>query len=139
MYNPSNYKDKFFEQLIEDDFEDQLKSESGQYVVFDGTSTIIYEGDMPHCFLYAKHYRKHQGFWPTIYSIECYNRMMDQINGKSEDKDTFDTFWDYVAFLNKGTNKWRMAIDLGVKYHDEGKNPDEYLDEIIKKVEKIKD
>jgi hypothetical protein len=80
MYNPSGKTDKFFETLIEDDFELQLESKTGKYVVFDGTSTILYESDMPHCFLYAKWYRKYQGFWPTIYSVECYNEMIKTIN-----------------------------------------------------------
>ena len=34
--------------------------------------------------------------------------------------------------------KWRYAIDLWVKYSKEGKDEDEYTDEIIKKVEKYK-
>jgi hypothetical protein len=46
------------------------------------------------------------------------------------------TFWGYIDTLEDGTDKWRKAIDLGSKYHKMGKNPDEYLDEIIKKVEK---
>jgi len=77
MFNPSNNSDKFFETLIEDDFELQLESKSGKYVVFDSTTKILYEGDMAHCFLYAKWYRKYQGFWPSIYSIECYTEMCE--------------------------------------------------------------
>ena len=46
------------------------------------------------------------------------------------------TFWDYVSTLKNGSDEWKIAIDLGSKYHKEGKNPDEYLDEIIKKVNK---
>ncbi len=46
------------------------------------------------------------------------------------------TLWEYIDTLENGSDKWRMAIDLGSKYHKAGKNPDEYLDEIIKKVEK---
>lgn len=46
------------------------------------------------------------------------------------------TLWEYVDTLEDGSDKWRIAIDLGSKYHKAGKNPDEYLEEIIKKVEK---
>lgn len=46
------------------------------------------------------------------------------------------TFWDYVDTLKDGTDDWRYAMQLGQKYHNAGKNPDEYLDEIIKKVNK---
>ena len=45
------------------------------------------------------------------------------------------TFWEYIDTLEDGTDKWRKAMDLGSKYHKDGKNPDEYLEEIIKKVE----
>lgn len=46
------------------------------------------------------------------------------------------TFWGYVGTLENGSDEWKIAIDLGFKYHNAGKNPDEYLDEIIKKVNK---
>ena len=47
---------------------------------------------------------------------------------------------EYIKSLDKpGTyDKWRYAYDLWVKYHNSGKNPDDYIDEIIKKVEKYK-
>ena len=46
------------------------------------------------------------------------------------------TFWDYVDTLEDGSDDWRYAMQLGQKYHNAGKNPDDYLDEIIKKVKK---
>ncbi len=46
------------------------------------------------------------------------------------------TFWDYVDTLEDGSDDWRYAMQLGQKYHNAGKNPDEYLEEIIKKVNK---
>ena len=46
------------------------------------------------------------------------------------------TFWDYVDTLEDGSDDWCYAMQLGQKYHNAGKNPDEYLDEIIKKVKK---
>lgn len=45
------------------------------------------------------------------------------------------TFWDYLDTLEDGSDDWRYAMQLGQKYHNAGKNPDEYLEEIIKKVE----
>ena len=47
-----------------------------------------------------------------------------------------ETLWEYIDTLKDGSDEWRIAIDLGSKYHKEGKNPDEYLDEIIKKINK---
>lgn len=46
------------------------------------------------------------------------------------------TFWEYVDTLEDETDKWRKVMDLGSKYHKAGKNPDEYLEEIINKVNK---
>ena len=46
------------------------------------------------------------------------------------------TFWNYVDTLEDGSDDWRYAMQLGQKYHNAGKNPDEYLEEIIKKVKK---
>ena len=46
------------------------------------------------------------------------------------------TFWEYIDTLDSYSDEWRIAMDLGSKYHKAGKNPDEYLDEIIKKVKK---
>jgi len=46
------------------------------------------------------------------------------------------TFWDYLDTLEDGSDDWRYAMQLGQKYHNAGKNPDDYLDEIIKKVKK---
>ncbi len=60
-----------------------------------------------------------------------------QSNYTPYDKDeSFNTFWDYLDTLKDGTDEWRIAMDLGSKYHREGKNPDNYLDEIIAKVNK---
>ena len=130
LYNPSDGTDKFFETLIEDDFDIQLKSESNKYIVFDGTTKILYEGDMPHCFLYAKWYRKFKGFWPNIRSIECYYEMLNDVNKAI-------SIWDYIETLEG--NKKRFAIDLCTKYQIFGKNPDSHIAEIIKEVEKFKE
>lgn len=46
------------------------------------------------------------------------------------------TLWEYIDTLEDGSDEWKIAIDLGSKYHKDGKNPDKYLDEIIKKVNK---
>lgn len=60
--------------------------------------------------------------------IDDYKRSKEPIKPTS--------FWGYIDTLEDGSDKWRKVIDLGSKYHKSGKNPDEYLDEIIKKVEK---
>lgn len=46
------------------------------------------------------------------------------------------TFWGYIDTLEDESDDWRYAMQLGQKYHNAGKNPDKYLDEIIKKVNK---
>lgn len=59
---------------------------------------------------------------------------IDDLMPKSSKKPT--TLWEYIDTLENGSDEWRIAIDLGTKYHKAGKNPDDYLDEIIKKVKK---
>lgn len=51
-------------------------------------------------------------------------------------KETPKTFWAYVDTLEDNSDDWRYAMQLGQKYHKVGKNPDEYLEEIIKNVKK---
>jgi len=46
------------------------------------------------------------------------------------------TLWEYIDTLEDGSDDWRYAMQIGQKYHNAGKNPDDYLDEIIKKVNK---
>lgn len=48
----------------------------------------------------------------------------------------YKSFWEYIDTLDSYSDEWRIAMDLGSKYYKAGKNPDEYLDEIIKKVNK---
>jgi hypothetical protein len=59
---------------------------------------------------------------------------IDDLMPKSSKKPT--TLCEYIDTLENGSDEWRIAIDLGTKYHKAGKNPDDYLDEIIKKVKK---
>ena len=60
----------------------------------------------------------------------------DYYNNISKEPVKPTTFWDYVDTLEDGSNDWRYAMQLAQEYHNEGKNPDEYLEEIIKKVNK---
>jgi len=60
--------------------------------------------------------------------IDDYKRSKEHVKYKS--------FWEYIDTLDSYSDEWYIAMDLGTKYHKEGKNPDEYLDEIIKKVKK---
>ena len=48
------------------------------------------------------------------------------------------TFWGYVDTLEDGSDDWRYAMQIGSKYYKAGKNPDEYLSEIINNVEHSK-
>lgn len=46
-------------------------------------------------------------------------------------------FWDYIVTINKEKeyDKWRLTMDTASEYHAMAKDPDEFLDEIIQKVE----
>ena len=54
-----------------------------------------------------------------------------------KEKQKKNTFWDYVKNLDHNSDEWRIAMDIGQEYHDSGKNPDEYLNEIKTKVDKL--
>ena len=45
------------------------------------------------------------------------------------------TFWDYVAQLEDGSDEWRIAMNIGKKYFNMCKNPDDYLEDIKGEVE----
>ena len=49
-----------------------------------------------------------------------------------------NTFWNYIDTLPDNSDIWRYAMNISKKYHNEGKNPDDYLDEIINEVENVK-
>lgn len=125
--------DKVLTMLIDDDFDLTLKSESNVYVVYNEQAKILYRGDMCHCYLYSKIYRKYNGFWPEISSIEYYNDMMKTITENQKDP---KSFWDYLGTINKDTDEWDIVFRIGEKFHKEGKNPDNYLDEIIEEANK---
>ena len=46
-------------------------------------------------------------------------------------------FWDYVKNLDHDSDEWRIAMEIGQEYYCSGKNPDEYLNEIKTKVNKL--
>ena len=54
-----------------------------------------------------------------------------------KEKQKKNTFWDYVHTLDKSSDEWRIAMEIGQEYHDSGKNPDEYVNEIQAKVNKL--
>ncbi len=39
-------------------------------------------------------------------------------------------FWDYVRNLDHNSDEWCIAMEIGQEYHDSGKDPNEYLEEI---------
>lgn len=57
-----------------------------------------------------------------------------------EGKITYSNIKDYIKSLDapETYEQWRYACDLWVKYGRLGIDPDEYMDEIIEKVEKYK-
>lgn len=72
--------------LINDNVETyfgESKNDSGDgYVVFDGTSRVLFEGTLEECFCYYEMYFKYQGFHPAVYSREKYNEMMKVVSNK---------------------------------------------------------
>ena len=136
-FNPITSKDvntdpdKFLQMYIDNDFELELNSASNTYVVFDGTTQVLYKGDMTHCFIYFQCYKKYRGFEPVICSIESYDKMMETIKNNQNEDPKFKSFWDYVDSLLGNEEKWTWVMRLGTKFHEEGKNPDDYLNEII--------
>ena len=73
-------------------------------------------------------------FMPAIKTV--HRNIGDEIYVDYDRDDSPKTFWDYVDTLEDGTDEWRIAMKLGQKYHNEGKNPDNYVNEIINKVNK---
>lgn len=47
-----------------------------------------------------------------------------------------ETIFDYIKTLEDGSDKWRQAFIEMDKYVRDGKDPNEYLQEIMKKVER---
>lgn len=47
-----------------------------------------------------------------------------------------DAFWDYMESVDRKSDFYREMMDTGHEYFNAGKNPDEYLNEIIDKVKK---
>ena len=47
-----------------------------------------------------------------------------------------DAFWDYMESVDKKSDFFREMMIMGNEYFCKGKNPDEYLDEIIDNVKK---
>jgi len=47
-----------------------------------------------------------------------------------------ENFWDYVRNLDHDSDEWSIAMEIGQEYHDSGKDPNEYLEEIKEIVSK---
>lgn len=67
------------EKYIEQDVETELNTELNIYVCFDGNAKKYYKGDLAHCYMYSKMFRRHNDFDLEILSIEKYNEMMEII------------------------------------------------------------
>ena len=63
---------------------------------------------------------------------------LELIKEDAKDPQNFKSIFDYIKTLPERTDKWRYAVDLACNYTNNGKDPDKFIDEIIKKVEKFK-
>ena len=70
-------KENVLKELLDVYVEEFLVSPSNTYVVFDGTSEILYENDLMHCCAFIHELRdvQHTGIPYSIYSKEAYNEM----------------------------------------------------------------
>lgn len=61
-----------------------------------------------------------------------------ELKVEENNSEGFTNICDYIKSLDtpETYEKWRYAYDLWIKYHDNRKNPDDYLEEIINKVGK---
>lgn len=58
------------------------------------------------------------------------------VEKKVVDVEDIKTVFDYIRTLEDGTDKWRQAFIEMDKCVRDGKNPDDYLQDIMTKVEK---
>ena len=74
---------------------------------------------------------------------EDFDKLLDVVkewNDKHriQDEKKIKTFWDYIGTLPQSSTIWTYAMNFAKKLHNEGKNPDEHLDEVINSVENVK-
>ena len=96
----------------------------------------MFEGSLPECFVYRETFKKYNDYDVTIYSREAYDKLMGTLCEAYGTNKTYKSFWDYTATLNKDSDKYRDAMNIGAKYSNAGKDPNEYLEEIIDEVNK---
>lgn len=75
-YNPTIIRNSRLSEIIKEEVEMYLTSESNTFVCFDGTATIQFKGTLPECYIYSEYWKKNKGFNIVISSIESYNEMM---------------------------------------------------------------
>lgn len=76
---------------------------------------------------------------PISYCPYCGRDLtLEIIKEDTNDPQIFKSVFDYIRTLPERTDKWRYAVDLACDYTNNGKDPDKFIDEIIKKVEKFK-
>lgn len=129
-------KDDILKCIIEDDVEMYLTSPSNSYVIFDGTASVLFEGSLPECYVYREKFKKYNDYDVTIYSREAYDKLMTTLCEAYGPNKTYKSFWDYTATLNKDSDKFIDAMNIGAKYSNAGKDPNKYLKEIIEEVNK---
>ena len=69
-------------------------------------------------------------------AAEILKTYVETVYIKKEKK--INNFWEYIDTIPQNSIIWTYAMNLGKKYHNEGKNPDDYLKEIIADVEETK-
>ena len=74
-------KENVLNELLDFYVDTYLKSESNTFVVFDGTGSVLYKNDLPHCCAFVHEMRdiQHTGIPYCIYSIEAYNEMIGEM------------------------------------------------------------
>ena len=73
----NGYSLEQIEKYIEQDVETELNTELNIYVCCDGIMKIYYKGDLAHCYMYLKMFRRYNDFDLEILSIEKYNEMQE--------------------------------------------------------------
>lgn len=77
--NISTIPTNLLEKIINQYKEEYLTSPTNEYVVFDGTSKIVFEGTIEECVAFIEVTAKK---YLAIYSKEAYNKMIEKISRK---------------------------------------------------------
>lgn len=80
-----------------------------------------------------------EDFDKLLDKIKEWNYSHKIVEKKKEKKEKIKLlFWDFINTLKEGSDIWTYAMNIGKKFHNEGKNPDDYMDEIVEDVNNVK-